>query len=59
MATAHPDWEKAFPAGNGHRARQWDCFSDPFVHANSPVWLALGGYIMVVVYLITLAGNFL
>jgi len=32
LATAHPDWDKGFPARNGHRAGQEDCFLNPFVH---------------------------
>ena len=31
-ATARPDLDKCFPAGNGHRAGQEDCFLNPFMH---------------------------
>jgi len=37
LATAHPDWEKGFPAGNGDRARQEGCFLNPFMHWRTAV----------------------
>ena len=36
-ATAHPDWHKCFPVGNGRRAGQEDCFLNPFVHRRTAV----------------------